>query len=87
LQADVLRPGRATRRRALAKRPAHRLLLAGLEWSPEDRRPALERRGLEWLADWEVEQLASRGLGPEAIVDELLAIEVEMWRHVAGFDA
>lgn len=55
--------------------------LAGLEWSPEDRRPALERRGLELMAFWETEQLAARGLGPEAIVDELLAIEIEMWQH------
>ena len=61
--------------------------LVGLEWSPEDRRPALERRGLELSANWELEQLAARGLGSEAIVDELLAIEVEMWQHVGGFDA
>ncbi len=61
--------------------------LAGLEWSPEDRRPALERRGLESLAAWETEQLTGRGLGPEAVVDELLAIEVEMWQHVGGPDA
>jgi hypothetical protein len=59
--------------------------LAGLEWSPEDRRPALERRGLELTAAREIEQLAARGLEPEAIVDELLAIEVEMWQHVGQF--
>jgi hypothetical protein len=58
--------------------------LAGLEWSSEDRRPALERRGLELMACWETGQLAARGLGPEAIVDELLAIEIEMWRHAGG---
>lgn len=61
--------------------------LFGLEWSPEDRRPALERRGLELTSDWEVERLAARGLGSEAIVDELLAIEVEMWQHVGRFGA
>ncbi len=31
-------------------------------------------------ARWEDDQLASRGLGPEEIVDELLAIEIEMWK-------
>jgi len=61
--------------------------LAGLEWSPEHCRPALERRGLKPLATWETEQLTGRGLGPEAIVDELLAIEVEMWQHAGGLDA
>jgi hypothetical protein len=61
--------------------------LAGLRWSPEDRRPALERRGLELTAAWEVEQLSARSLGPEAIVDELLAIEGEMWQHVGQSDA
>ena len=58
--------------------------LAGLEWSPDYRRPALERRNLEETAAWEAEPLARRGLGPEAIVDELLAIEVEMWRDADG---
>jgi hypothetical protein len=58
--------------------------LAGLEWSAEDRRPALERRGLGLTARWEDEQLAARGLDPEAIVDELLAIEVEMWERGGG---
>jgi hypothetical protein len=61
--------------------------LLGLEWSPEDRRPALERRGLELTSGGEVEQLAARGLDSEAIVDELLAIEVEMWQHVGRFHA
>ena len=63
--------------------------LAGLEWSPEDRRPALKRRGLELLSIWETEQLAARGLGSEEIVDELLAIEIEMWRYIGdcGQDA
>jgi hypothetical protein len=56
--------------------------LVGLEWSPEHRRPALERRGLVLMASMETEQLAARGLGPEAIVDELLAIEIEMWKRV-----
>jgi hypothetical protein len=37
---------------------------------------------LEFLSIWETEQLAARGLGPEEIVDELLAIEIEMWRHI-----
>jgi hypothetical protein len=57
--------------------------LAGLEWRPDDRRPALERRGLELTATWEVDQLRNRGLGLEATVDELLAIEIEMWRDVS----
>lgn len=58
--------------------------LAGLEWSPEIRRPALERRGLELRAAWEDAQLAARGLGPDAIVDELLSIEIEMWEQANG---
>jgi hypothetical protein len=58
--------------------------LAGLEWSPEDRRPVLERRGLEFTSAWENGQLAARGLSPEAIADELLAIEIEMWEQVSG---
>lgn len=61
--------------------------LAGLDWSPEHRRPALERRGLELTAAWETEPLAGRGLGPEAIVDELLAIEIAMWRQVGSTGA
>src|SRR4051812_43931396 len=56
--------------------------LASLEWEPEHRRPALERRGLELRASWEDEQLRDRGLGPEAIIDELLAIEIEMWQSI-----
>lgn len=55
--------------------------LAGLEWAPGDRRPALERRGLQLTAAWEVDQLAANGLDPDAIADELLAIEVEMWEQ------
>ncbi len=52
----------------------------GLEWSHEHRRPALERRGLEYrMAAGETKQLRKRGLSPEAIVDELLSIEIEMW--------
>lgn len=53
----------------------------GLDWSPEDRRPALTKRTLELLTTWETERLARRGLGPEEIVDELLAIEIEMWQR------
>jgi len=61
--------------------------LAGLDWSPEDRLPSLKRRGLKLSAAWEAEQLADRGLGLEAIVDELLAIEIEMWQHAGNLDA
>ena len=61
--------------------------LAGLEWSSAHRRPALVRRGLEETAAWETAHLADPGLGPEAIVDELLAIEVEMWRDMGRQDA
>ena len=43
--------------------------------------------GLEETAAWETAQLADLGLGPEAIVDELLAIAVEMWRDVGRRDA
>ena len=60
--------------------------LAGPEWSSEDRQPALAKRGLESLSIWETGQLAARGLDPEAIVDELLAIEIEMWRRIGGLD-
>ncbi len=60
--------------------------LAGLDWSPEHRLPALERRGLEPSSFWETKQLEQRGLGPEEIVNELLAIEIEMWRHAGGLE-
>jgi hypothetical protein len=56
--------------------------IAGLEGLPENRRPALERRGLELTAAWEDDQLAARGISPEAIADELLVIEVEMWEQM-----
>jgi hypothetical protein len=55
---------------------------AGPEWSLEHRRPAVERRGMEFRADWETRQLEVRGLTPEAVVDELLAIEIEMWQSM-----
>lgn len=58
--------------------------LAGLEWNHEDRRPALERRGLELRATWEFKQLQERGLGPEASIDEILAIEIENWQETAA---
>ena len=32
-----------------------------------------------WMAAGETKQLRKRGLSPEAIVDELLSIEIEMW--------
>jgi hypothetical protein len=54
--------------------------IAGLEWSFEDRMRVLMKRGLEIEVRWEDEQLARRDLGPEEIVDELLAIEIEMWK-------
>ena len=43
--------------------------------------------GLEETAAWETAHLADLGLGPEAIVDELLAIAVEMWRDMGRRDA
>lgn len=58
--------------------------LFGLEWNSEDRRPALERRGLELRSCWEWEQLQERGLGPEASIDEILAIEIENWQETAA---
>jgi hypothetical protein len=58
------------------------IALAGLEWSPDDRRPALARLGLEITAGWEDDQLAARGHSPAAIVDELLAIEIARWERV-----
>jgi hypothetical protein len=51
-----------------------------LDWPTESRWRVLEARGLEMEARWEDDQLASRGLGPDEIVDELLAIEIEMWK-------
>jgi hypothetical protein len=50
------------------------------DWPSQSRWRVLEARGLEFEARWEDDQLASRGLGPEEIVDELLAIEIEMWK-------
>ena len=55
--------------------------MAGLDWSLACRRPALQSRGLETLAKWETDQLRERGLSDEGIVDELLAIEIEMWSN------
>lgn len=53
----------------------------GLEWSPEYRRRAVERRGLSFrAAAHEASELQERGLSDEAIIDELLAIEIEMWQ-------
>ena len=86
-EADVFLPRRAEGRRVLAQWSADRCSLAGLEWSPDHRRSALVRRGLEETAAWGTTHLADLGLGPEAIVDELLAIEVEMWRDVGRRDA
>ncbi len=54
---------------------------AGLEWSADHRRTAVERRGLEFhIGASEVPQLRERGLTDQAIADELLAIEIEMWK-------
>ena len=45
--------------------------------------PAVEWRGLRFRpAASEVEELQARGLSNEAIVDELLAIEIEMWQSI-----
>jgi hypothetical protein len=58
---------------------------AGLEWSQEYRRLAVERRGLKFrAAAWETQELQERGLCPEAVADELLAIEIEMWQSLRG---
>jgi hypothetical protein len=55
----------------------------GLEWSAEHFGSALARRGLKFLTiATEVEELRARGLSDEAIVDELLSIEIEMWESV-----
>jgi hypothetical protein len=57
-----------------------------LGWTPDQREPVLAARGLQmpgfgtaqlW---YEVEQLRGRGLSDEAVVDELLAIELETWQ-------
>ena len=54
---------------------------AGLEWSHEHRRVVVEGRGLEFrVGAWENEELERRGLTAEAVVDELIAIEIEMWQ-------
>ena len=54
---------------------------AGLEWSPDHRRAAIQQRGLVFrVAATELDELRKRGLTDEAIVDELLAIEIDMWQ-------
>jgi hypothetical protein len=58
--------------------------LADLDWSPEQRLPLLQARGLELQATWETAQLRERGLSEAAIVDELLAIEIEMWKNMSS---
>jgi hypothetical protein len=55
-------------------------IVCDLQWPSESRWRVLKGRGLEFEARWEDDQLAGRGLGPEEIVDELLAIEIEMWK-------
>ncbi len=53
----------------------------GLRWNVDHRIAAVERRGLESSsAKWETEALEGRGLSPAQVVDELLAIEYEMWQ-------
>lgn len=53
----------------------------GLDWSFVHRQRAVERLGLEYCAAaWEDGQLVRRGLTSEAVVDQLLAIEIEMWQ-------
>lgn len=53
----------------------------GLRWSVDHRFAAVERRGLECSSTkWETEALEGRGLSPAQVVDELLAIEYEMWQ-------
>src|SRR4051794_11822105 len=54
------------------------LMIFGLEWSLKHRRLVVERRGLEFQAKWETEQLEQRGLTPEEVVDEMLGIEIDM---------
>ncbi len=52
-----------------------------VDWTPDCRRPAVEKRGLEFrAAAWETDELKRRGLSDEAVADELLAIEIEMWQ-------
>lgn len=57
------------------------LSFVGVQWSSDHRRRPVEGRGIEYRAAvGESEELERRGLSPEAIVDELLAIEIEMWK-------
>jgi hypothetical protein len=56
------------------------LACIGLEWSNTHRERALKPRRLELRSTGEEGQLAKRGLTTEQIVDELLAIEIDMWR-------
>lgn len=52
----------------------------GLRISPDFRLAALTRRGLGLASKFETDDLAERGLSTIEIVDELLAIEIEMWQ-------
>jgi hypothetical protein len=54
----------------------------GLVWNSMNHRQAVvEARGIEYsAAQWETHELRSRGLSACEIVDELLAIELEMWQ-------
>jgi hypothetical protein len=52
----------------------------GVFWSTQDRKAALDSRGLEEKAAFETHDLEQRGLSPTEIVDELLAIEIENWQ-------
>jgi hypothetical protein len=55
------------------------MLAWGVFWPSENRTAALAARDIVPNACWEVDELEQRGLTPEQIVDELLAIEIEMW--------
>jgi hypothetical protein len=57
------------------------LSITGVEWPWKYHAIAVEKRGLTYRpAAWETEELERRGLTPEGVVDELLAIEIEAWR-------
>lgn len=53
----------------------------GLEWPSKYRRSVVESRGWEYGdAAGEIPALERRGLSPEEVADELLAIEIDTWQ-------
>jgi len=60
-------------------------MILGLHLPYEMRQQATEERGWPLSAEaWSVSAMRERGLTDEAIADEMIAINIGAWRHMAG---